>query len=468
MDQFGNVIGSTQIAAVYSYGVIKNIQWINPVGTAGYAQATITLMDGTDVTKTVTSLNGSGLTYTTNSAAVGFSSTLDKWVVSTSIRENDSTYNGTALYRISEGTNGVTLDAVALPAIAGGRLKDANVQNKQAYVSGTIVDGNLSTIITDESTQYLVGSAIQTANYKCTAVTGVNNIGNYSGALIDYVDVNNDGRADYVYLCGSDVDAVYTGLFYPVTLTHREVLKEDNHTVDYYVMTGYVDGSETVTELIIPAAYATAARQVILDNGANKLYKINFVNGNAVAATLVTGATWIDQNTGKYSNPDQAAYYGDVTASAKAYFNAGVLTVGGYSFYVTDATNVYGNLTEGIYDNHNIYVVYTDTGVVGGTHYATEIYVSDKAWTGTDGTTSVTDGTVIYNLTMYMPDGSTQVRSHTWTGPANTYANQNLATIAGAYWTDINLSNWNILLDQSSVTVAAGQVSVLNYIINAK
>ena len=45
-DSYGNLIGAIDIATQYSYGIVESIQWVNPVGANGYAQATIRYMDG--------------------------------------------------------------------------------------------------------------------------------------------------------------------------------------------------------------------------------------------------------------------------------------------------------------------------------------------------------------------------------------------------------------------------------------
>ena len=57
-DQYGNLIGATNIATQYTYGVVENIQWQNPSMATGYAQATIRYMDGTTATLVVTSIDG--------------------------------------------------------------------------------------------------------------------------------------------------------------------------------------------------------------------------------------------------------------------------------------------------------------------------------------------------------------------------------------------------------------------------
>ena len=461
-DQYDNLIGVTDIAATYSYGTIKNIQWINPQGANGYAQATLVLMDGSEVTETITGLNGFGLTYQTTGTNPGDVSG-NNYVISTNMAENN-VITGLGLYQISETSTGVSLYWVNTQAVMdtvsdSGRMTNATITAKEAYINGSSSAPSTETqIVTDEATQYLIRSEVA-GSYVYTPVTGVGNISSYTGATVDFVDTDNDNRAEYVYFWGNEVNAAYTGLFYPTTLSYREVLQENGVDVDYYVMTGYVDGNTSPSELIIPAAYRDTALQAILDGGANQLYTVNFNNGNATSATKVpnTGVT-IDADNGKYLN--HSAYY----ATGDALYQDGVLTVDGFSFYVTDATTVFGELTEGTtYDNHDIYVVYTDTN---STHYATEIYVAEKPDTPEE-PSSPTTGTVVYNVTMYMPDGTTQVRNAVWTGTGTFDAGSQLwSAISQVYFPDLAGNGWTVLQDQpQGITVDAGDVLVLNYII---
>ena len=463
-DLNNNLIGVTDIAATYNYGTIKNIQWINPQGANGYAQATLVLMDGFEVTKTVVGLNGCTLAYNDSSQNQAYQNG-NTWYISTSMAVNNN-ITGDGLYQISETSEGVSLKWVNRADVQAtvtdsGRMDNATITNKQAYINGNAVSpGDDTTIITDEATQYLVRTGSQ-GSYVYTSVTGVNNIENYTNATVDYVDVDNDGRAEYVYLWGSDVNATYTGLFYPTTLSYREVLVDGTKTVDYYVMTGYVDGNTTLTEMIIPAADKVDTLDVILSGGANQLYMIDFVNGEATVAEKVTStASWIDQNSGKYSNPDQAAYYGNVTSGNTALYQDGVLTMGGYSFYVTDATTVFGSLADGTYDYNDIYVVYSD---VNSQHYATEIYVADKTYTPVDPTPSTT-GTVVYNLHIVNKDTGAVLQTYSKVQEdvaPNSYTSNVLTDIAPYVGVSTNnLTVWG----QASITftVSAGSTTTVN------
>ena len=108
-------------------------------------------------------------------------------------------------------------------------------------------------------------------------------------------------------------------------------------------------------------------------------------------------------------------------------------------------------------------MVYTDTN---STHYATEIYVAEKPDTPEE-PSSPTTGTVVYNVTMYMPDGTTQVRNAVWTGTGTFDAGSQLwSAISQVYFPDLAGNGWTVLQDQpQGITVDAGDVLVLNYII---
>lgn len=106
LDQFGNLIGSKEIAAKYGYAVLKDMNWVKGEG----AQATLVYMDGTEETVTVNTIDGewvdgwyidNALTKLDDQALID-----NTWGgVSTEPRYN-SEYNGAALYKIEYNKNG--------------------------------------------------------------------------------------------------------------------------------------------------------------------------------------------------------------------------------------------------------------------------------------------------------------------------------------------------------------------------
>ena len=266
MDQYNNLIGSFVINTTYSYGAIENIQWINPETASGYAQATIRYMDGSTSMVKVSSLNGLGLTYTTPGLPVGDTST-GKWVVSTNMDENYVTYAGTALYTIADNGNGtVSLNHV------GTRVTSANIVNGVSLINGTVR--------TDNSTQYLI--AVKAPSGVCTfsTVTGYTNVANYTGVIVDYVDLDKDGYADYVYILGDAAD-VQTNNFVYLDSTDNFY---DNDTVTYVFTDAYVNGVQTDIR-VNAATFAT-----MTGVGDDTLWYMGYTNGVGSSAQDITNA----------------------------------------------------------------------------------------------------------------------------------------------------------------------------------
>ena len=116
-----------------------------------------------------------------------------------------------------------------------------------------------------------------------------------------------------------------------------------------------------------------------------------------------------------------------------------------------------------------ILVDYTSVTSNGTTIYnADTVYVLRIADDGTNPDADPTTGTVNYTVTMYWNNGTVTTRTAQWKG-TYTGAGQNFAAIAPTYWPDIVVSNWNVLIDHpESITVNAGDVINLNYVITAK
>ena len=463
-DLNNNLIGVTDIQNQYTYGTIKNLQWINPQGSAGYAQATIVYMDGSEQTETLSSLNGDGLTYVTTGTAPG-DKVGDKFAISTSMTENDAfCATASGLYRIAENSDGsVSLQWVNSTGIVpdGGRLNNSTIRTTVSAIAGTAeapsTDG---TIYTDSATQYLVRTG-DPGKFVYTPVTGLNNVANYNGSTVDYIDVDNDNRADYVFFFGTAVDYEYDGLFYLTTTSYQEYLMEDNKTVDYYVLTGYVNG-ELGNIKIDGADFALVER--IINAGVNKLWEVEF-SGDYVDGIVndITTAVLID-NVGVYA--DLNAVLCDATSTAKATFANDVLLFNGNAYNVTTATRVYGELSD-VMDNHNIYVVYD------ANNYAKEIYVSDKAYNPVE--PDADKATFVYSVTMEYKTGYVTTRTAS-TQVADGYSipagSQAFNVVAPIYWPDIQVANWDVLTDtsmgQSTFNAVGGNVYTYSYYIQAK
>ena len=384
-DTYGNLIGATDISAVYNYGTIKNIQWINPVGAAGYAQATIVLMDGTEQTMKVKNIMDGTTTYPLVYAQEG--SSVVKPYVSTNIALNYKAYAGQHLYQIAANSDeSVTLSmvqSITTPKVIGAELQQADVKT-----GVSIITNGVGSVYTNTNTQYLVRVATAVDDvYNFTAVTGYDKIGLYTGddVVVDYVDANGDGFAEYVYIIGTPDNAVSAGLFY-LTDTNVKTYLAAN-VVDHYELTGIVDG-------VAGTIKTTDANIVnsIVNAGLYRMSIVNYTNGYVVASMnnayglsnyqLLTtlGGNYTDKAISSYFLTPNTINAENVTANATAVYSGGVLkvTMGGkvVAYNMATATVLNGQLNEGTITDKAIYVVFGQKNLAGE-YIATAVYVSD-------------------------------------------------------------------------------------------
>ena len=272
------------------------------------------------------------------------------------------------------------------PAI-GDELTDADVKDGVSAISGT--EG---TIYTNNNTQYLIRVKTATAGvYTFTAVTGFNNLDeNYidsptNNVIVDYVDNNNDGFAEYVYIIGDPESTTGWSLFY---LTDSDVVTYlNNNNVAYYELTGYVDG--------VPGTIRTTDSTImtaIINGGVGKMsvvyYEDGMVVANGRAVYNLTSYKDLDFMGGQYTDMAISTYFQTldtigtgVTSNATAVVEGGVLKV------TTRGTTVAYNLVDvvalgdglpasGAVTNKAIYVVYGNRGT-NGEFLAATAYVVD-------------------------------------------------------------------------------------------
>ena len=471
-DQYKNVIGAVDIATQYTYGTIDKIQWINPtVLGSGYAVADLVLMDGTKLEKVIvsaiadtTDATPTPLTYADSyvTGTVGTPS-LENGYVSTVTQLNTAAFHGNYLYRLEKNANDVyTLWAVANIKIPSYRMgTNVTVTSKVAAIQkGTEGAENNAPayIVTDSTTQYL----IQSASGAFTTATGFNNIASYVNATVDYVDVNGDGRADYVFIKGDPTTAKSSALFYPLYDSEGNALAQLDPATGIYSVYGLVNGVPGTIQVKNPAAdttldfwsadrdnitaknptkqFATAIEFVDhLLNHANKnhsVYDVKLDNNFVVGASAVTSKNasetvrgealndWTDNFSGPYTGLNGKRYAGE--KAAYAYYNADVLSVTvkddaiGYgtteNFNVTNATKFIidgmvqsaDTVAEGtIFDHHIIHVVFNNA-----TQIASEVYVYTKENGNADVT--VPDSVSLVKATMNAKEGAEVVVASTF------------------------------------------------------
>ena len=238
-DQYNNLIGDVEIAAATSYGVINSIWWAgNAADGSGVAKANVTYMDGTtgqvDISEMTYHEGAVNAAYSVKTGVVTHSSNFigagslmqvkdGFFYVDSYATENARTgvdtnniinghlfqfttkANGT-MKAIEVAGNGAAVTASAIPA--GFYSATQNVWKDTQYNGGNL--------IINANTVFLIRSGLGTAAspYTFKSVTGFNNIDNYASAEVDFVDLNKDGIADYVYIIADTEASKVTSLFY--------------------------------------------------------------------------------------------------------------------------------------------------------------------------------------------------------------------------------------------------------------
>ena len=252
-DQYNNLIGNVEIAAATSYGVINSIWWAgNAADGSGVAKANVTYVDGTtalvDLSKiTVDAASQPGQPYDArvgtptysviNSdimTVTGTEKTSGKFYVTT---DGDTNYDVEAAESNTNSNNIIaghlfqfstqTDDTVAAVEVSGnGTGATATVNGstvtttaKKALRSLDVAVGTDALyngkLLTNSATIFLIRSGNgDTVPFTYKSVTGINAIGNYIQGEVDYVDLNDDGVADYVYIIAASDTAKAEGLFY--------------------------------------------------------------------------------------------------------------------------------------------------------------------------------------------------------------------------------------------------------------
>lgn len=240
-DQYGNVIGSVEIATVYAYGIIEDIQWINPVGAAGYAQATIRYMDNTTETKVVASIDGLPTAY---AGYYGVGEIQASAVAVSTVYDNNTALCGDHLYRIETLWNGTLALTHVATYNAAGALVEYNEITKADIIGGkSAITGTNGPAYTNNNTVYLI-QTVSGGKVSYSVVTGYQNVADYTESddvVVDWVNIDADPYADYVYVTGTPDNAYGASLFFRTGASVKAVLGV-NGGISYYEVTGILDG----------------------------------------------------------------------------------------------------------------------------------------------------------------------------------------------------------------------------------
>lgn len=412
-DSYNNLIGAVEIAAATSYGVINSIWWAgNATDGSGVAKANVTYMDGTtaqvDISKmTYFDDTASGVVVpkiatgkVTHSTGIqnkvmkvdGDYFYVDSYINTNAVCDVNGILNG-HLFQFTTQANG-TLAAVEVATGTAAKLYNladvAVSKNTQVYGSAT------GTLVVNSNTVFLVRSgADTTANpYTFKSITGFTNIDNYAKGEVDYVDLNGDNVADYVYVIAPTTTSKVTSLFYFDGQQGAYTLADGT-----WVVKGYVDGVAGEVKF----ANFDALQNTLKINGQtgypvnNTLYVVTLEDGVVKSGHIVTDG---ERLNGYANYPLSSAYntYSDITinivegAAGTAENNYSDRDTFADSLYhdysakkyysvVTDLTKVVGTMGNPA-DQHYYFVSIQNNGQLNA--LALQAYAYDKVKSGGD------------------------------------------------------------------------------------
>ena len=379
-DSYNNLIGAVEIAAATSYGVINSIWWAgNATDGSGVAKANVTYMDGTtaqvDISKmtyvyTTPATPATPATKTVKSGDVTHSTGInalvmkaddqnkyfyvDTYINTNKVADTNGILNG-HLFQFTTKSNG-TLDAVEVAT--GTAAKLYNLADVAVSKNTQVYGGATGTLVVNSNTVFLVRSgADTTANpYTFKSITGFTNIDNYAKGEVDYVDLNGDNVADYVYVIAPTTTSKVTSLFYFDGQQGAYTLADGT-----WVVKGYVDGVAGEVKF----ANFDALQNTLKINGQtgypvnNTLYVVTLEDGVVKSGHIVTDG---EQLNGYANYPLSSAYntYSDITINIVE--GAAGTVENNYSDRDTFADSLYHD-----YSANKYYSVVTDLTKVVGT-----------------------------------------------------------------------------------------------------
>ena len=379
-DSYNNLIGAVEIAAATSYGVINSIWWAgNATDGSGVAKANVTYMDGTtaqvDISKmtyvyTAPATPATPATKTVKSGDVTHSTGInalvmkaddqnkyfyvDTYINTNKVADTNGILNG-HLFQFTTKSNG-TLDAVEVAT--GTAAKLYNLADVAVSKNTQVYGGATGTLVVNSNTVFLVRSgADTTANpYTFKSITGFTNIDNYAKGEVDYVDLNGDNVADYVYVIAPTTTSKVTSLFYFDGQQGAYTLADGT-----WVVKGYVDGVAGEVKF----ANFDALQNTLKISGQtgypvnNTLYVVTLEDGVVKSGHIVTDG---EQLKGYANYPLSSAYntYSDITINIVE--GAAGTVANNYSDRDTFADSLYHD-----YSANKYYSVVTDLTKVVGT-----------------------------------------------------------------------------------------------------
>ena len=435
-DSYNNLIGAVEIAAANSYGVINSIWWAgNATDGSGVAKANVTYVDGTTAQVDLSEMtyfddNASGIVSSkiangkvTHSTGInnmvmkadGYYFYVDSYINTNTNADTNNLLNG-HLFRFTTKSNG-TLKAVEVATYpAGANVADSGKLHSIASLAvykNTQIYTAPSTLVVNANTTFLVrsGAGTSASPYTFKSITGFTNIDNYNAAEVDWVDLNGDNVADYVYVIGATTSSKVTSLFYFDGQQGAYTLADGT-----WVVKGYVDG---VAGEVKFANYAALQSTLTVNSVAgepktNTLYVVALEDGvvkqghavtsgetlNAeVVSTTVNGKTTTETyalssayESGKTYKVDKVSGTIGDNFSDYLYYDAD-----GRQYYsvVADLTKVVGTMGNPV--DQDYYFVYINNANGQSNRLCAQAYAYDKNSTADS---TVITGINVTNLTV--------------------------------------------------------------------
>ena len=326
-DQYNNLIGNVELTSTSTYGVINSIWWAgNAADGSGVAKANVTYMDGTtgviDISE-MTYDNGSVAANKADETAVapggaayaGYSVKHGNVAHSTSIsgmmqipdgrsffyvdsfidtntKEDPHDILNGHLFQFNTKDNGtvsaVEVSGKGVPVTVGTVTYDFTKFHADNLAVNKLLQFAGGNLIVNANTTFLVrsGEGTTAKPYTFKSIVGYANIDKYVSGEVDYVDLNGDSVADYVYIISDTAASKVTSTFF-----YDGAQKAYTISSTTWAIPGYVDGVEKTI-------YAdTFASDFVSKLTADTLYAVALKNDSVVKyeklATLgtVTAAT---------------------------------------------------------------------------------------------------------------------------------------------------------------------------------
>ena len=409
LDPYGYLIGSVQKEPVYSYGVITKLFYsASSENGTGKFMAAVMYMDGSENVVEVKSisLTANGQTSVAEYTPKYTSSLANNMV----FNSTNHTVNISAAYAANTATDYSNEDIIdghlfkfltnADGTVSLIRVEDELGDSSTGKVSlfpksGYLVSGDDYLFRVDSNTKFLYSTPYRNGvfdlagSYTYETPNGITDIPAFRYvARLDYVDENNDGILDYVYIIGETLDSATKEFVFANTQAYKTVL--DSSDIAYYEVEFPVAPSSTEKATVRTAGTTAGLNlmKVLTDvNNSGKLFYIGYVNGFATKVTEIdvegkstvydgTDTTGVQAGTWTSEDGKQFAVKlngAKITGEIIETVETGVTT---RRYYKADGTVVYGELKDGTTDNI-VYVVYTEKAAYGAM-IADKIYVTSK------------------------------------------------------------------------------------------